>query len=65
MASPDKIAAKQQARAQAQQRQEQIQSAPAEAALIKAHAAANKTGGLPPQQQVQAPLPAPPGGPPQ
>lgn len=54
-ASPEKMAAKRQARAQAQQRQEAIQAAPAQAAMIKAKAAA----GLPPQQQVQQPLPAP------
>lgn len=55
MASQKKIDGKRQARAQAQQRQEAIQAAPAQAAMMKAKAAS----GLPPQQQVQAPLPAP------
>lgn len=56
-ASPEKMGAKRQARAAAQQRQEAIQAAPAQAAIMKAKAAA----GLPPQQQVQQPLPAPGG----
>lgn len=60
MAAPDKIAAKRQARAQAQERQQQIQAAPAQAAMIKAHATAAKAGGVPPVG-VQAPIPAPPG----
>lgn len=55
MASDDKIAAKRQARAEAQKRQEAIQAAPAAAAMLKAR------GGLPPQTQTQAPLPAPGG----
>ncbi len=59
MAGPDQIAAKRQARAQAQQRQEAIQAAPAQAAMMKAKAAS----GLPPQAQTQAPLPAPGAGP--
>jgi hypothetical protein len=50
MADPQQIAQKQKARAAAQQRQEQIQAAPAEAAMIKARAVAAKAGpaqGLP------------------
>lgn len=54
-ASDEQVAAKQQARAEAQKRQEAIQAAPAQAAMLKAKASA----GLPPQSQVQAPLPAP------
>ena len=54
-ASDQKKDAKRAARAKAQERQEAIQAAPAQAAMLKAKAAA----GLPPQQQVQAPLPAP------
>ena len=55
MSSPEKIAAKRQARAKAQAEQQKIQAMPAQAAMLKAKAAA----GLPPQQQVQAPLAAP------
>jgi hypothetical protein len=46
MADKNQIAAKQKARAQAQQRQEKIQAAPAEAAIIKARAVAAKSGAL-------------------
>ena len=46
MADDQKIAAKRQARAKQQQRQEQIQGAPAEAAIIKARAVAAKAGAL-------------------
>jgi hypothetical protein len=63
MAGPDQMAAKRQARQQAQARQQQIQQAPADAALIKAHAAMAKAGVVPPQQQTQQPLPAPNPGP--
>lgn len=56
MAGEDKIAAKRQARAEAQARAEKIQAMPAEAAMMKAQAA---SGALPPQQSIQAPLPAP------
>lgn len=66
MASPEKMAAIRAARAQAQHAQQQIQAAPAQAALIKAKAvAAEKGGGGLPQPGIQAPLPAPgapPGG---
>lgn len=55
MSSPEKIAAKRQARAQQQAQEQKVQAMPAEAAMLKAKAAA----GLPPQQQVQAPLAAP------
>lgn len=57
MSSDEQVAAKQQARAQAQAKQEAIQAAPAQAAMMKAKAAA----GLPQQQQVQQPLAAPSG----
>ncbi len=56
-ASDEKVAAKRQARAQAQAQAQKIQAMPAQAAMVKANAAA----GLPPQQQVQQPLPAPGG----
>ena len=46
MADDQKVAAKRQARAKQQQRQEQIQSAPAEAAIIKARAVAARSGAL-------------------
>jgi len=46
MADGQAIAAKQKARAQQAQRQEQIQAAPAEAAMIKARAVAAKSGPL-------------------
>jgi len=55
-ASPEQVAAKRQARAEAQKRQEAIQAAPAAAAMLKAKGA---TGQLPPQQQTLQPLPAP------
>lgn len=54
-ASDDKVAAKRQARAQAQEQQAKIQAMPAQAAMMKAKTAA----GLPPQTQTQMPLPAP------
>lgn len=63
MASPDKIAAKRKARSDQQQQQAQIQAMPAQAAMMKAQAVAQKAGGGQPQQgqpQQQAP-----GGPPQ
>jgi hypothetical protein len=53
MASPDMIAAKRKARAEAQQRQEAIQAAPAQAAIMKAAAVQAKSG-LPTQQQLPA-----------
>lgn len=59
MADPKSVAQKRQARAQAQQKQQEIQAMPAQAAMMKAKAA----GGVPPQQQVQQPLPAPNPGP--
>lgn len=57
MASPDKIAAKRQNRAQAQQTQQQIQALPAQAAMLKARAVVAKQTGQgvmnsPDQQQV-------------
>lgn len=67
MAGPDKIAKKRQLRAQQLERQQQIQEAPAKAAMIKAGAAAAKAGvpipgaqapaggGAPLAQQVQGP----------
>lgn len=45
MASPEKIAEKRKARANAQQRQEQIQAAPAQAAMMKAQATMMEAGG--------------------
>lgn len=59
MASPQAIAQKRAARAQAQQKQEAIQAAPAAAAMMKAKA----TAGLPQQPQAVQPLPAPGTGP--
>ena len=58
MASDEKIAAKQQARAQQMARQQQIQAAPAAAAMLKAHVAAQQAGvqlpgGQPDQPQQQ------------
>lgn len=44
MTSPEKLAARRKARAEAQARQETIQAAPAEAAMMKAQAAAQKPG---------------------
>lgn len=60
MADADQITAKRQARAQAQARQQQIQAAPAQAAVIKAQAALQKSGAgqVPPGQQPA--LPGPP-----
>jgi len=49
LASDDEIAAKRRARAQAQQRAEQIQAAPAQAAMMKAQAAMMKSGVAPDQ----------------
>jgi hypothetical protein len=46
MANPDAIAEKRKARAQAQAKQQAIQAAPAQAAMIKARAVAAKTGAL-------------------
>jgi hypothetical protein len=54
MASDEKIAAKRKQRADAQQRQEQIQAAPAAAAMMKARAAQQKAGGPPPPGQLPA-----------
>lgn len=54
MADDAKIAAKRKNRAAAQQRQEQIQAAPAQAAIIKARAVAAKSGAL--EQQPGAPV---------
>lgn len=61
-ASPEKIAAKRKARAQAQQRQEAIQAAPAQAAIMKAQAVAAKAG-APAQGPGPAQAPASPGPP--
>lgn len=60
MAGPKAIAVKRQQRAKAQQTQEQIQAAPAQAAMMKAQAAVQKAGGgqvMPAQQPAQ---PGPP-----
>lgn len=61
MASDDKIKAKRQARQQAQQREDQIRAAPAQAAMIKANAVAAKAGmggpGPGPAQQPAQPGP--------
>lgn len=51
MATEEKIAGKRKARAQAQQRQESIQAAPAAAAMMKSKAAMMKAGVDPGQQQ--------------
>ena len=56
MASDEEIAAKEQADQQAMQTQQQIQAAPAAAAMLKAHAAAAKSG-LP--QNMQGPYAQP------
>ena len=65
MSSPDKIASKRQARAKAQAKQQAIQAAPAQAALVKANAVAQKNGAQQPQQPQQAQQPqAPQGAPP-
>ncbi len=53
MASPDKIAAKRQARAKAAQQQQQVQAMPAQAAMLKARAVVAEKGG----QQVQGQMP--------
>jgi len=53
MANDDMIAAKRKARAAAQQRQEAIQAAPAQAAVMKARAEAMKSG-MPPPGQLPA-----------
>jgi hypothetical protein len=45
MASPQKIAAKRQARQQAAEQQQQIQALPAQAAMVKAQASVAKQGG--------------------
>lgn len=55
MASPQKIAAKRDNREKQLAQQQKIQAMPAQAAMMKAKAAA----GLPPTQQVQEALPAP------
>lgn len=57
-ASDQQKAQKRQARQQAAARQEAIQAGPAQAAMLKAKAAANG-GRLPPEAQTQQPLPAP------
>jgi len=54
MASDDQIAAKRQNRQQIMQRQQNIQAAPANAAMLKANVAAHEAG-MTPQQQQQAP----------
>lgn len=62
MADPKTVAQKRQARAQALQKQQEIQAAPAQAALMKAQAVQQKAGGRVPPPGIQQPLPAP-GGP--
>lgn len=59
MAGPDAVAAKRKARADAQQKQQAVQEAPAKAAMMKAQAAQAKAGMLPGQQPAEggAPLP--------
>lgn len=57
-ASQEKIDAKRQARQQAAEQQAKIQAMPAQAAMLKAKGAAGGAK-LPPEAQVQAPLPAP------
>ena len=54
MAGPDKIAAKMKAHQAAQDQQAKLQAMPAQAAMIKAQAVANKNA---PQQQPQTPSP--------
>jgi hypothetical protein len=58
-ASDQEVAQKQQVRQQAAEQQAKIQAMPAQAAMMKAKAASGGRGGLPPEAQVQAPLPAP------
>jgi len=53
MSSPDEIEAKGQARAKAAQQQQQVQALPAQAAMMKAQAAVQKSGGNVGQQQPQ------------
>ncbi len=55
MADEDKMAAKREARAQAQQRQQEIQAAPAKAAMMKAQAVQAKAGLVPPAQAPAGP----------
>jgi len=55
MADDDQIAAKRKARAQAQQRHDEITAAPAKAAMIKANAVAAKNGQPQPGQPQQQP----------
>lgn len=65
MASDEQIANKRKARAQAMAKQQQIQAAPAAAAMMKAQVAQQQAGVQPPQpgQQLQQPgVPAQPGG---
>lgn len=50
MASPEKVMAKRQGRAQAQAQQAQIQALPAQAAMLKAQAVVKKAGGALPEQ---------------
>ena len=52
-ANPQQIAAKRKARASAQNRAEQIQALPAQAAMVKAQAVAAKAQGGQPQQAMQ------------
>jgi hypothetical protein len=56
-ASDEEVAQKQQARQAAAEQQAKIQAMPAQAAMMKAKQGG--AGGLPPEAQVQAPLPAP------
>ena len=58
MASAEEITQKDQALAQAQAKQQQIQAAPAAAAMMKAQAVAQKNGGAP--TPAQLPMPAAP-----
>ena len=61
MASPESVAQKKQQRAQALQRQQAIQAAPAQAAMMKAQAAVAKSGGgIGPLQPGVAPAPGVP-----
>jgi hypothetical protein len=55
MASPEELNAKRQARAQAQQKEQQIQAMPAQAAMIKAQATVAKANGQPTMQQQAGP----------
>ncbi len=66
MASQDEIAQKDQALAQAQAKQQQIQAAPAAAAMMKAQAVTQKNNPQPPQQGLPpVPMVSQPGMPPQ